>query len=153
MVLTGKTGRGLEWDWVKERGKWWKRSVARQVRELYWTVLFYVSYLCLKLSVTSACDQSIVLALLPTYSHKCWLTAVISKEPIKPWSIICKNCHLSGYRKHLHRQETIITPLVHEIPLTVRPNATKICSAVKVKNVQTQQRQRKEGKPVVHANS
>lgn len=42
---------------------------------------------------------------------------------------------------------------MHEIPLNVRPNATKICSAVKVENVQTQQRQRKDGKPDVHANS
>ena len=38
----------------------------------------------------SACNQSFVLALPPTYAHKYWLTAVISKGPIKTRSITRK---------------------------------------------------------------
>ena len=38
----------------------------------------------------SACNQSIVLALSPTYAHKYWLTLVMSKGPMKTQSITPK---------------------------------------------------------------
>ena len=46
-----------ETEWKKgasgEKETW---NVAKQEWELYWTILFFVSYLCCKISVTSACD-------------------------------------------------------------------------------------------------
>ena len=90
------------------------------------------------------------LALLPTYAHKYWLTAVMSKGPIKPQSIVQK---LSPS----WLPETLITTWNTgnkcEGKITfnnVRLSAARVRLA---RSEQTQWRERKEGKCVVQTNS